>query len=145
LRTRCALPRDRSSSSKKRGVNVDYKTLMEEAVEAMNDELLFLAEKQITEERRRRAIQAAHAGASASPTSFLIDLSNLVTAARENIRFEMSICSEAVLAGVLDQVRDYSQETGEEAVVIGLLRAALTAVVVFEARFEAARRSDSVR
>lgn len=126
---------------------MDYRTLMQ-TIEAMSDEELFLAEKKINEERARRFAQAQAAGAASlvsGNSHVLIDLGNLANAVRDKLRVEMSLASETSLALILDQIRDYGEEAGEEAVVMKLLRGCLTAAFIYEARCEAARRLDSTR
>jgi hypothetical protein len=111
----------------------------------MSDEELFLAEKKISDERARRFAQAQAAGLASGNSHVLIDLGNLVNAVRDRLRVEMSLASEASLALILDQIRDYGEEAGEEAVVMKLLRGCLTAAFIYEARCEAVRRLDSTR
>ncbi len=123
---------------------MDFKTLME-AVGAMNDEELFLVEKKAHDESRRRAVNAGGGFATVGPgtTEVLIDLAHLTNAVRESLRQDMSLCSEGALASVLDQTKNYSEDSGDERVVTQLLRSALTATLIHEARCEAARRLDS--
>jgi hypothetical protein len=116
----------------------DNQTLIQ-AVEAMNDEELFLAEKMIYEERRRRDVAAA-GYATVSSAQVLIDLAHITNAVRESLRQDLSIASEPVLASVLEQIRAYSELAGDEKVVTELLRQALTAAVILEARCEADKR-----
>jgi hypothetical protein len=122
---------------------MDYKTLVE-AVEGMSDEELYLAAKKIGEERRRRLVQA-HSGnfqtvSEEGRSRVVMDAFPLVSAVRENLRLEMSLCSEATLASILDQVRDYDDDSDMEAIVNRLLQAAVTATLIHEARTEAKRR-----
>jgi len=109
----------------------------------MNEQELYLAEKKIHEERRKRDV--AQGGFASVGPRVLIHLNGLVSAVRENLRHDMSICSESALASVLDQTRKFSDQCGEEKAVTELLIDALAATLVHEARCEAARRLDSLR
>jgi hypothetical protein len=76
-------------------------------------------------------------------TRALIDLVHLINGVRENMRAELALASEDVLASVVEQIRDYPQECSDEAFVLRLLSASLTAALVHEARCEMARRLPS--
>jgi hypothetical protein len=124
---------------------MDFKTLME-AIDTMNDEELFLVEKKAHEERKRRdAARLDYQPTTPGSADVPFDLVHLVNAVREKLREELSMYSEPVLASLLDQTKNYSENAGDEMAVIEVLRQALTAALVHEARCEMARRMDSIK
>jgi hypothetical protein len=74
----------------------------------------------------------------------VLDLPTLANVVRAEMSKCLSICSDQAFADVLDQVRDYPQESGDETVVMEMLLRALTAAVVEAARCEVSRRADSI-
>jgi hypothetical protein len=70
---------------------------------------------------------------------------SLANGIRDKLRVEMSLDSEVSLASILDQIRDYGEEAGEEVFVMKVLQGCLTAAFIYDARCEAARRLDSTR
>jgi hypothetical protein len=118
---------------------MDYRTLMQ-TIEAMNDEELLLAEKKINQERRRRYARAPETAIAQGNTLAQIDLEPLVNGVRQSLRIEMSSWPEATLVSVIEQIRDFPQQYGDEAQMMQRLIVGLGAVYIHEARCEMARR-----
>jgi len=120
---------------------MDYRAL-NQAIESMNDEQLLRIEKKASEERKRRL--AVNLGCTPQPGQrLLIDLAPLLNGVRESARQDLRLASETVLASVLDQLPQVRSEVNE-ALVIEVLRIALTFNLIHEAHCEMERRLDSV-